>query len=210
MARPPSTTLRGAGPAGVAATPRERVDRDRAAVPGRWGSSPGCRCPRWQSGSGCPVTRFIAGSADTGNQGLARLVDRSSRAGSSPVQTPPEVEAAISEMRRNHPRWGARRIEFELGLNGCPGRVPSRITVHRVLIRHGLGFPTSRRRRRQDYQRWQREKPMELWQLDIVGGIRLADGGEAKVVRGWTTIPGSASSPPLCGEPRAAPCVWRC
>ncbi|HYZ09865.1 MAG TPA: hypothetical protein VE709_15030 [Pseudonocardiaceae bacterium] len=25
---------------------------------------------------------------------------------------------------------------------------------------------------------------MELWQLDIVGGIRLADGGEAKVVTG--------------------------
>jgi transposase InsO family protein len=25
---------------------------------------------------------------------------------------------------------------------------------------------------------------MELWQLDIVGGIQLADGGEAKVVTG--------------------------
>jgi transposase InsO family protein len=56
--------------------------------------------------------------------------------------------------------------------------------VHRVLIRHGLVVPTTRRRRRQDYQRWQREKPMELWQLDIVGGIRLASGGEAKVVTG--------------------------
>ncbi|MEE6259497.1 DDE-type integrase/transposase/recombinase [Plantactinospora sonchi] len=64
------------------------------------------------------------------------------------------------------------------------GPIPSRITVHRVLIRHGLVDPTPRRRRREDYRRWERGRPMELWQMDIVGGIRLADGGEAKVVTG--------------------------
>ncbi|GAA4578639.1 IS481 family transposase [Micromonospora coerulea] len=64
------------------------------------------------------------------------------------------------------------------------GPVPSRITVHRVLIRHGLVDPTPRRRRREDYRRWERGRPMELWQMDIVGGIQLADGGEAKVVTG--------------------------
>ncbi|MFB9545400.1 integrase core domain-containing protein [Micromonospora sagamiensis] len=53
-----------------------------------------------------------------------------------------------------------------------------------MLIRHGLVNPTPRRRRREDYKRWERGRPMELWQLDIVGGIRLADGGEAKVVTG--------------------------
>lgn len=94
------------------------------------------------------------------------------------------MEALICELRRNHPRWGARRLVFELGRRDCPGPVPSRITVHRVLIRHGLVNPTPRRRRREDYKRWERARPMELWQLDIVGGIRLADGGEAKVVTG--------------------------
>jgi transposase InsO family protein len=79
---------------------------------------------------------------------------------------------------------GARRIEFELGRNGCPGQVPSRITVHRVLVRHGLVEVVPRRRRRQDYRRWQREVPMELWQLDIVDGVKLADGSETKVVPG--------------------------
>jgi transposase InsO family protein len=118
------------------------------------------------------------------DQGLDGLADRPSRPRSSPRQTPPEVEAAICELRRNHPRWGARRIEFELGRNGCPGPVPSRMTVHRVLIRHGLVEVVPRQRRREDYKRWQREVPMELWQLDIVGGIRVADGGEAKVVTG--------------------------
>ena len=79
-----------------------------------------------------------------GDEGLTGLADRSSRPRSSPTQTAPETEAAICELRRNHPRWGARRIEFELGRNGCPGPVPSRITVHRVLIRHGLLVPASR------------------------------------------------------------------
>ncbi|GAA1767610.1 hypothetical protein GCM10009681_43350 [Luedemannella helvata] len=49
------------------------------------------------------------------DEGLDGLVDRSSRPQSSPSQTSPEVEAAICEMRRAHLRWGARRIEFELG-----------------------------------------------------------------------------------------------
>jgi transposase len=127
------------------------------------------------------VHRWVGWYRDEGLEGLS---DRSSRPHSSPGQTTPEVEALICELRRSHPRWGARRIEFELGRNGCPDPIPSRVTVHRVLIRHGLVVLTTRRRRRQDYQRWQREVPMELWQMDIVGGIRLADGGEAKVVTG--------------------------
>jgi transposase InsO family protein len=127
------------------------------------------------------VHRWIGWYRDEGLDGLA---NRSSRPHSSPAQTSNEVEALICELRRTHPRWGARRLVFELGRRDCPGSIPSRITVHRVLVRHGLVVPTTRGRRRQDYQRWERERPMELWQLDIVGGIQLASGGEAKVVTG--------------------------
>jgi transposase InsO family protein len=118
------------------------------------------------------------------DEGLDGLSDRSHRPHAHPAQTSLEVEAAICELRRNHPRWGQRRLQFELGRNGCPGPIPGLTTIYRVLVRHGLIQPVSRRRRREDYQRWQREVPMELWQLDIVGGIQLADGGEAKVVTG--------------------------
>jgi transposase InsO family protein len=114
--------------------------------------------------------------------GLAGLDDRSHEPESCPHQAPPEVEAAVCELRRAHPRWGARRIEFELGRNGCPGRVPSRMTVYRILIRHGLISPVKRKRGRKDYKRWQREEPMQLWQMDIVGGVMLPGGKEAKVV----------------------------
>jgi hypothetical protein len=62
--------------------------------------------------------------------------------------------------------------------------VPSLSTIYRVLVRHNFINPARRRRRRQDYISWQRPEPMELWQLDIVGGVMLADGTEAKVITG--------------------------
>jgi transposase InsO family protein len=114
--------------------------------------------------------------------GLAGLEDRSRRPESCSHQAPPEVEAAVCELRRAHPRWGARRIEFELGRNGCPGRVPTRMTVYRILARHRLITPAKRRRGRKDYRRWQRDEPMQLWQMDIVGGVLLPGGVEAKVL----------------------------
>ena len=117
-------------------------------------------------------------------EGLDGLADRSHRSHAHPAQTSPEVGATICELRRNHPRWGQRRIEFELGRNGCPGPVPSVSTIYRVLVRHGLVDAAPRRRRREDYRRWQRAVPMELWQLDIVDGVRLADGSETKIVTG--------------------------
>jgi transposase InsO family protein len=57
-------------------------------------------------------------------------------------------------------------------------------TIYRVLVRHGLVDAVPRKRRREDYRRWERAVPMELWQLDIVDGIRLADGSEIKIVTG--------------------------
>ncbi|MEU9827948.1 IS481 family transposase [Micromonospora chersina] len=118
------------------------------------------------------------------DHGLDGLVDRSHRPHAHPAQTLAEVEAVICELRRNHPRWGQRRLHYELVRRGCPGPVPSLSTIYRMLVRHSLIDPTPRRRRREDYRRWERGRPMELWQLDIVGGIQLADGGEAKVVTG--------------------------
>ena len=77
---------------------------------------------------------------------------------------------------------GARRIGYELGRRGVD-RVPSRATVHRVLTRNGLIDAQAQQHRRQ-YKRWQRQTPMHLWQLDIVGGVPLADGRECKLVTG--------------------------
>ncbi|MFH9330689.1 IS481 family transposase [Streptomyces althioticus] len=121
--------------------------------------------------------------------GLAGLADRSRRPASCPHQASAEVEAAVCELRRKHPRWGPRRIAFVLERSGAVTPVPSRMTVYRILVRHGLIEPGVRRRKRSDYKRWQRDRPMQLWQMDIVGGVMLVNPvtgelTEAKVVTG--------------------------
>ncbi|MEV7347278.1 IS481 family transposase [Streptomyces sp. NPDC093544] len=121
--------------------------------------------------------------------GLAGLADRSRRPASCPHQASAEVEAAVCELRREHPRWGPRRIAHVLERSGAVEPVPSRMTVYRILVRHGLVEPGVRRRKRSDYKRWQRDAPMQLWQMDIVGGVMLVNPvtgelSEAKVVTG--------------------------
>jgi transposase InsO family protein len=124
------------------------------------------------------VTRYRA-------EGLGGLVDRSHRPDSCPHQTAPETEAWVCELRREHPRWGAHRIVHELVRLASPGAVvPSRNSVHRILVRNGLVDPRRRRRQREDYLRWERDAPMQLWQLDIVSGVFLLAGTEAKIVTG--------------------------
>jgi transposase InsO family protein len=115
--------------------------------------------------------------------GLGALADRSKRPESSPAQVPPDVEAAVCEIRREHPKWGPVTIAHELGRLGADP-VPSRMSVYRVLVRRGLIEPGPRKRPRDSYLRWERDEPMALWQMDIVGGMFLAGGTEAKVVTG--------------------------
>jgi transposase InsO family protein len=115
--------------------------------------------------------------------GLTGLADHSHRPRYQPLQLDAEVEALICQWRGAHPRWGPRRLVFELGKAGI-SPVPSRSTVYRVLVRRHLVPARTRKRRRQDYKRWQREMPMQLWQLDITGSVFLTDGTELKLISG--------------------------
>jgi transposase InsO family protein len=116
-------------------------------------------------------------------QGLAGLADGSSRPATCPHQMAPETEALVVEWRRTHPTWGPRTIVNRLAREGIDP-LPGRSSVHRALIRHGLIDPKRRRRRRSDYKRWERARAMELWQMDITGGVYLTDGTRPSVVTG--------------------------
>jgi transposase InsO family protein len=122
------------------------------------------------------LARYAAG-------GLGGLADRSSRPASCPHQMPPQVEARILGLRRDHPGWGPSRIRWELERAGT-APLPGRSAVYRALIRHGLVDPKKRKRRREDYRRWERGRAMALWQMDVMGRVHLADGLEVKVVTG--------------------------
>ena len=117
------------------------------------------------------------------NGGLEGLADRSHRTLSCPHQMPAAVEATVLEWRRTHPGWGPRRLVHEAAKAGLQP-LPSRSGIYRALLRAGLIDPTARRPRDRRWKRWERARPMELWQMDIVGGMALVDGGELKIVTG--------------------------
>jgi hypothetical protein len=85
-------------------------------------------------------------------------------------------------LRRSHPGWGPRTILSKLRRE--LDELPSRSSIYRCLIRHHLIQPMPRRRRPGDYKRWERSRPMELWQMDVMGGVLLEGGTEAKVITG--------------------------
>jgi transposase len=115
--------------------------------------------------------------------GLASLADRSHRPSVCPHQITSETEALICELRREHPGWGPRRIEHQLARRGIEP-LPARSSIYRCLRRHGLIELRRRRRHRDEFRRWERERPMQMWQMDVMGGVDLDDGSELKIVTG--------------------------
>ena len=129
------------------------------------------------------IGRYLAGN-------VAGLADRSHRPVWCPHQAPAAVEVLVAEMRRKHPRWGSKRIRMQLLRIPVPGMVvPSARTINRILLRHGLAQPRPRKRPRDSFVRFERPGPMQLWQVDIVSGLRLVNPvtgelREAKIVTG--------------------------
>ena len=115
--------------------------------------------------------------------GLEGLADGSHRPRSCPHQMAAEVEVAVVDLRRQHPGWGPRRLVFEMARRGVDP-APSESAVYRALSRLNLIDPGASRRRDRRWKRWERGKPMELWQMDTVGGFLLADGTKAKALTG--------------------------
>ena len=91
--------------------------------------------------------------------GLAGLANRSPRPDGCPHQMPPVVEARIVGIRREHPGWGPSRIRWQLERAGVEP-LPGRSSVYRALVRHGLVEAKRRKRRREDYRRWERGRPV--------------------------------------------------
>jgi transposase InsO family protein len=115
--------------------------------------------------------------------GLEQLADRSHRPWSCPHRMDPVVEVRLVELRQLHPSWGPDRLLYRLRREGV-APLPSRAAVGRALARLGLVEPDRRRRAKRRYRRWERGRPMELWQFDVMGGVLLAGGREVKAVTG--------------------------
>src|SRR5712664_4091868 len=100
--------------------------------------------------------------------GLEALTDRSRKPWRYANQLPQQVEAAILNLKREKPYWGARKIrERLLRRFSCEVKVPARSTIHAVLDRHGLVQRRGRRRHHaQGTPLSLGQKPNELWCTD--------------------------------------------
>ena len=104
----------------------------------------------------------------------AEPVDRSRRPHHSPGRTAPAMEAKVVALRRQHPCWGGRKLHHRLVALSESG-VPSASTITEILRRHGL-LEAAESARHAPSQRFEREEPNELWQMDFKGHIPLAAG----------------------------------
>jgi Helix-turn-helix domain len=102
-------------------------------------------------------------------EGLRGLADRSSRPLSCPHQVARWWRRGSWRCAGPIPAGGPRTILHWLQHDGAVS-LPEPTSVERCLVRHGLVSPQPRRRKHSDYKRWERNRAMELWQMDIVDG----------------------------------------
>jgi transposase InsO family protein len=98
------------------------------------------------------------------------------------------------ELRQERPDWGARKLQHRLKQEGI---VLPKITIHRVLLRHGL--VRAEDRHRPAVKSFQRAEPNQLWQMDFkspigwdapVGPLSVLDDNSRYAVKlhgTWTT-----------------------
>src|SRR6266852_4660374 len=125
----------------------------------------------------------VLGVLSEGRAVMEGLPDRSHRPARCPHQMPVEIEVRVLELRRAHRYWGARRLALEL-VRTKVTPAPSESAVYRCLVRAGVIDPVKRHRRKEIWKRWERGGPMELWQMDLVGGFLRADVSSAKALTG--------------------------
>jgi len=110
--------------------------------------------------------------------GMEALSDRSRRPFRYGNQLPFQVEAAIVQLKKEKPHWGAPKLR-ELLFRKFPSdvKVPAVSTIHAVLDRHNLVQPRKGpRHRAQGTALSTGQNPNELWCVDFKGEFKLGDG----------------------------------
>jgi transposase InsO family protein len=104
-------------------------------------------------------------------KGVTGLADRSRRPEHSPRRSPPGIEEEVLAVRDQY-GWGARKIKACLERAG-QGPV-AKSTVHSILLRHERVTNVPEKTGRIS-QRFEKERPNQLWQMDFKGHFRLGN-----------------------------------
>jgi len=114
------------------------------------------------------IRRFKAG-------GKGALADHPRRPHASPERTGDILEAFVLALRDQHPAWGARKLRTRLATLGQT-QVPAASTITEILRRHGR-ISGAASAAHKPVQRFEREHPNELWQMDFKGYVPMHVGG---------------------------------
>jgi transposase InsO family protein len=118
------------------------------------------------------------------SEGAEGLAERSRRPKHSPNKTPEPIAAAVCAVRREHPAWGGRKIRGHLQTQAETGQqpfdpdaVPAASTCQAIIKRRGL-LDEESDRRHTAFERFEKDAPNELWQMDFKGHFPLT--GDAR------------------------------
>lgn len=106
--------------------------------------------------------------------GESALIDQSRRPVNSPGRVCDSTENAVLKIRGEHPVWGGRKIRRRLQNLGY-GDVPAASTITTILKRHGL-IDESESQKHLPFQRFERQNPNDLWQMDFKGHVVCPEG----------------------------------
>jgi len=110
--------------------------------------------------------------------GLEALQDRNRAPERHPNQTPERIEEAVIELRREHMRWGPRKLRRVLEREAPQTPWPAASTIGAMLAREGLVVPRKKRRRAPPYTQpfAAADGPNQVWCADFKGWFRTQDG----------------------------------
>jgi len=111
-------------------------------------------------------------------EGLEGLQDRSRAPQRAGNQTPREIEGAVLELRREHMRWGPRKLKWVLEQAEPKIRWPAASTIGEMLAREGLVMARKKRSRVPPYTQpfAAASAPNRVWCADFKGWFCTQDG----------------------------------
>jgi len=110
-------------------------------------------------------------------KGIEGLLDQSRRPHHFPNQTDFGIEDYVIKLRKEDTEWGSKKLHRLICNDKAAGkykyeRIPCKDTITRILGRNGLIDP-NRSKLTKDFERFVRQYPNELWQMDYKGWFRL-------------------------------------
>jgi transposase InsO family protein len=109
--------------------------------------------------------------------GIEGLLERSRAPIDHPNRTKKEVEDKILELKNRHSKWGAKKLRILLFNDFQEYEIPSVVTVHNILSKHGMVCPQRRLRRvRPVYPIFDPQECNEVWSADYKGKFKMRNG----------------------------------